>query len=344
MPARVKQRALLLLLCSALLLSGCRVRTTAGQLADPALSLQAAGGAADPAPGGGDGAPSPAAPQQETAKEGISESGGPSGGTRENPDAQRKEYDERAGAEIVEGTGRLIHTPGEGEGAFAIAKDAPGAVSKSNEEAEKTAIRTVAAQEAEEKGVSEAGETADSALTYYTVLLHQRAASLFECKRLNVYWEMPQDHVTVFKTSLEHRMILEAGAYDVSARLLEENLQVDDGWISRKNPEVIIKAVDREILGSGVLSAAGAEAAYAGLIGRPGWAAMDAVKNRRVLLIAREMLDAPYLQTAVTLLLAQTAYPDLYADVDAQEALRALMEEAAGHPPGGVYYYAGDGT
>ena len=73
-------------------------------------------------------------------------------------------------------------------------------------------------------------EAADSALTYYTVLLQDRMGSLFECQRANVYWETAQDHVTVHKTSPEHALILQSGAYDVSSRLLPENLLVDDGW------------------------------------------------------------------------------------------------------------------
>ena len=40
------------------------------------------------------------------------------------------------------------------------------------------------------------------------------------------------------------------------------------------------------------------------------------------------------------LLLAKTANPDLYEDVDPQQALRMLTEEAAGSAAEGVYWYA----
>ena len=90
--------------------------------------------------------------------------------------------------------------------------------------------------EAEQKGVSEDAAEADSAMTFYSVLLQERTDSLFECQRMNVYWETKEDHRTVFKTSAEHQLMLKAGAYDVSARLMEPNLHVDDGWSVRKNP------------------------------------------------------------------------------------------------------------
>ena len=68
---------------------------------------------------------------------------------------------------------------------------------------------------------------------------------------------------------------------------------------------------------------------------------MDAVKNRRVLLLSQELLEAAYLQTASMLLIAKTAYPDLFSDVEADQALTMLSEEAAGKLPTGIYYFSG---
>lgn len=269
----------------------------------------------------------------------IGDSGESSGRTRENPEASRKEYDENAPAEIVPGTDRLLHQAGEGNGASAANEEAGTRASQLNDEAEETATQTVAAEEAEQMGVSEDAEAADSALTYFTVLLQDRMGSLFECQRLNAYWETAQDHVTIHKTSPEHALLLNAGCYDVSARLLMENLLVDDGWVVRKNPGVIVKMVDGSILGGGVGSDRAAKAVYESLKSRDGWASVDAVKNRRVLLLSRELMDAPYLQTAAMLMIAKTANPDLFTDVDLNEALQMLTEEAAGTLPTGVYFF-----
>ena len=261
--------------------------------------------------------------------------------TKENPESPRKEYDEDAPAEIVPGTDRFLHSEGEGGGAPVIGEDAEQSVSRVNEQADETATQTVSAQEAEQMGVDPDAEAADASLTYFTVLLSDRMGSLFECQRLNVYWETAQDHVTVFKTSLEHSLILNAGAYDVSARLLEENLSVNDGWVVRKNPGVIVKMVDSSVLGGSVTSTNAARAVYRELVRRDGWENIDAVRNGRVVLLSEELLQAPYLQTAAMLVIAKTSHSDLLADVDLDEALQMLMEEAAGSLPTGIYYYQG---
>ena len=147
----------------------------------------------------------------------------------------------------------------------------------------------------------------------------------------------------MFKTSLEHSLILSAGAYDVSARLLAENLRVDDGWIGRKNPGVIVKVVDKSVLGAGVSSAGKAQAVEKALLARDGWEAMDAVRGGRVLLLSEELLTAPYLQLAAALAVAKTAQPALFSDVDMEKALAMLAEEAAGSVPAGIYFYNGQG-
>ena len=65
------------------------------------------------------------------------------------------------------------------------------------------------------------------------------------------------------------------------------------------------------------------------------------MKNRRVILLSEELLEAPHLQTAALLLIAQTAYPASFSDVDAEQALRMLSEEATGLRPTGVYWFSG---
>lgn len=320
--------ALLLLLCLAL--SGCRTRT--GLHKQTGLNRE-----------GAQGAPADSRTEAEERTDEQEKSKEPGSQTRENPEASRKEYDENRPAEIVPGTERTVYGSGEGNAPGADGEDTDPPAAKLNEEAEKAATQTVAAEEAEQTGVSEEAEGADSAVTYYSVLLQDRTGSLFECQRLNVYWETGEDHVTVFKTSPEHRIILDAGAYDVSARLLEGNLHVDDGWIGRKNPDLIVKVTDRSVLGTGVLTAEAARKAYAELLARDGWRDIGAVRNNRILLLSEELLEAPHLQLAAKLAIAKMANPDLYADVDIDRALDMMGEETTGSAPNGIYYYNGQG-
>lgn len=334
-----KKVCLLFLMLVCLLLSGCRERTTgsgpqdASTLNKSPASVDSADPAASP-----DNTPDH---RNEVADKKNDDS--PGERTKENPDASRKEYDENASAEIVSGTDRKLHGPGEGNGAAVPDEKAQDSVNRLDDQAEETATQTVAAEQAEKKGVSEDASEADSAMTYYTVLLQDRMGSLFECQRLNVYWETVEDHVTVFKTSPEHNLILGAGAYDVSSRLLAENLHVDDGWICRKNPGVIVKTVNGSVLGPGVTSYSSARNAYAGLISRENWKQIDAVKNQKVLLLSEELLKAPHLQLAAMILIARTANPELFEDTDPDQTIEMLAEEATGSPAAGRYYYNGQG-
>ena len=335
---RIKKAGCLFLLILCLALTGCRTRTTESGAANPLPETEAASPVSPVIPG-----PAPEEGDASETEDEQKKNEAPGEKTKENPEASRKEYDENAPAEIVPGTDRTVHAAGEGDGAFAPGDAEKEKVSKLNDAADETAVQTVPAGEAERLGVSDEAEEADSAMTYYTVLLAERTGSLFECQRLNLYWETAQDHVTVYKTSPEHSLILNAGAYDVSARLLEENLRVDDGWIGRKDPGVIVKAVDSGILGAGVSSAVKARGVYAALLARDGWASIDAVRNRRVILLSEELLEAPYLQMAAMLAIAKTAYPELLSEVDPVRALETLAEEAAGSIPGGIYFYNGQG-
>ncbi len=322
---------LLLLAALCLAFSGCRVRTTGGVGEDRAENAEAASAAL---PGS---APDDRAEETDNGENDEAED--PAGRTRENPEAERKEYDENAQSEIVPDVERTVYGDGEGDGAYAEGNEEDELAAKLSDTAEKTATQTVGAEKAAQMGVSDDAKEADSAMTYFTVLLHDRTGSLFECHRLNVYWETAADHVTIFKDSLEHGLILNAGAYDVSSRLLEENLRVDDGWISRKNPGVIVKVVDSGVLGAHVTSTTEAQKALASMLARDGWSGIDAVRSGRVLLLSEELLETPYYQTAAALMIAKAAYPTELSDVDIDEALAMLTEEATGSTPVGVYYF-----
>ena len=321
-----RMTAALLALILAVSLSGCRVRT----------GLEGGGAPVDSA-GGASGGETPDEARYDGALTEWDGDEGDDGATRENPQAERREFDESAPVEAASGTERVLFGPGEGVGESVIDHTADSRGPFLDDGAEDTAKQTVDAEQADELGASDGAEEADSAMTYYTALLRERSASLFECQRLSVYWETAKDHVTVYRTSREHDMILAAGAYDVSGRLLEENLTVDDGWIARKNPGVIVKVVPAGMLGAGVTRAE-AEGVLQRLTAREGLRDTDAMKNGRVAVFSEELLQEPRLQTFVMLMIAKTAGAELYADVDLVEAFSALMEEAAGSRPAGTYF------
>ena len=306
------------LLLAALCLTGCRVRTT--------VTLPGTDEAADalsPVQQGEE--------QQDSAQEPTAEGESP---TREDPNAPRKEYDAQADAQITPDAEEALRKDG-ADGAGSAA-DVPPSGGQHEEDAARSATQTVAAEEADKTGTDDDAALADTAFYYYETLLDERLGALFECEKLYVYWETATAYETVLRTSQEHALILRAGAYDVSAKLLAENLRVDDGWVQRKNPDVVVKVV-----GAGTLSAAAAQSARDALCAREGWSAIRAVESGRVVLLSQDLLATPALRTAAALQLAKLMYPEAFADVDAQEALARLSEEESGQALSGTYFYVG---
>ena len=321
-----------MLLVLMLTLTGCRTRTTAAVTTSAQGSVVRSIGS-----GAGDGESGQIGEQIQAAPGGADEA---EARTTERPDAERREYDENASARIAAGAEHLIDYEGDGAGAAGADENNSAMLSdRLHEKSERTATQTVPADESDRMGVSDEAEAADSMLLYYTVLLQDRLSTLFECHRLNLYWETPTPYQTIFKTSGEHQMILRAGCYDVSAKLLSENLTVNAGWVQRKNPGIVVKIVDKSVLGFGVSGDAEAKKVCEELCSRPEWAGIDAVRQGRVLLLSEQFLTSQTMRTAALVCIAVTAYPELFEDVDAAEAVRTLVQEESGAMGEDVLFY-----
>lgn len=300
--------ALLLLLTTA---SGCRSRTSAAPRASgaqPQAASSDSGAAADGEP------------------EALTENGGETG---ENPLAERAEYDEAARAELLENQSRAVSGEGEGGGLPLTQKDADSRALQLDSASELAAVKTLPAEEAERLGVSESAPVAETAQRYYAALLQSRLRTLFECKKQNVYIETQTAFITVYKSSAEHALVLSAGGYDVAGKRMENDLAVDGSWVQRKNPDFIVKFVAASALNGDTLGE---------LLARDGLRETTAAKNGRALLLCESMTDAPQLQTAAALCLAKAMYPDLFADIDAAQAVGQLADEA-GAQTGGPWFY-----
>ena len=330
------KRVIFMILAVVLLIvmTGCRVRTTPDIPAENGSMEQSGENT-----GGQEERQGTAATESADSGQEVSDSGK---AARENPEAERKEYDETADAEIIPGAVHTAAREGTGDAAGRELAEADNRESLLGEEAEKSATMVVAVGEAARMGVAEDAKTAETVMEYYRVLLKDRTGSLMECQRLYVYWETETEWRTIYRTSPEHRMILDSGCYDVSARLTEDRLQVDAGWVVRKNPDVIVRVVPSSVLGSGVYSADAAESVRSGMLGRDGWRGIRAVQTGQIVLISVEMTEAPHLILAAELLIAKTAYPELMRDVDAGEALKAMTEEATGTIPEALFFYSGE--
>ena len=218
---------------------------------------------------------------------------------------------------------------GKGGGLPLTQKDADSRALQLDSAAELAAVKTLPAEEAERLGVSESAPVAETAQRYYAALLQSRLRTLFECKKQNVYIETQTAFITVYKASAEHALVLSAGGYDVAGKRMENDLAVDGGWVQRKNPDFIVKFVAASALNGDTLGE---------LLARDGLRETAAAKNGRALLLCESMTDAPQLQTAAALCLAKAMYPDLFADIDAAQAVGQLADEA-GAQTGGPWFY-----
>lgn len=327
-------KRIFLLICAALLLlslSACRSRTTAVEAPNAASGEN---GTPDTQDG--------LLPPEETAEQHTDGevSSDPDTPTEIDPDAARRTFSDTADAELTPDAENALAGIGHGENAAGHNGELENSGAAEAPDAAQTATETVGAEDAEKTGADESGETAASALSYYQTLLADRLGALFECQRLYLYWESVEDHVTVHKSSQEHRLILDSGAYDCSSKLAADALTVDDGWIARKDPGAVVKVVDSSVLGSGVYSTAAAQTVRDALAAREGWSGLDAVKNGRVILLSQELLATQAGRTAAQVLLAKAMYPSLLSDTDADEALSALMAES-GRTLSGTFIFAG---
>ena len=229
----------------------------------------------------------------------------------------------------MENQSHAVSGEGEGGGLPLTQKDADSRALQLDSAAELAAVKTLPAEEAGRLGVSESAPVAETAQRYYAALLQSRLRTLFECKKQNVYIETQTAFITVYKSSAEHALVLSAGGYDVAGKRMENDLAVDGSWVHRKNPDFIVKFVAASALNGDTLGE---------LLARDGLRETAAAKNGRALLLCESMTDAPQLQTAAALCLAKAMYPDLFADIDAAQAVGQLADEA-GAQTGGPWFY-----
>lgn len=318
------------LLALALTLCGCRTRVIAqeppAQEAAAPVRIDAAAEAPKEEPQQEDRSQEAESPQERTTE--------PDAPVEQDDNSERRTFSDSAGGELTSDAETPLYTASEQPADAAVGNGTEGQSNIETEGAALTATETLPADEAEQLGVDESGEVAESVQTYYLTLLDSRLGDLFECKRLYVYWETDEDHRTVYKSSREHQIILDAGAYDVSAKLLEENLTVDDGWVSRKNPDAVVKVVS-----GGALDAGAARAVCGEMAERDEWSGISAFREENVLVLSKRLLDTQAGRTAATVYLAKLLYPAQMEDVDADEALRALTKEASGSAYVGLYAY-----
>lgn len=178
-----------------------------------------------------------------------------------------------------------------------------------------------------------------NALTHYKDIIAARTALIPEEKRMRVYYESYTNYKSVGPGTGGNEDIELAGCINVMAGSRQTYPEVSDEWILEQNPDLIVKTSSTTAgrLGRLVTDDRAARREYERLVSRTGWSGLDAVKNRRLLIISSD------LDNSVTgiLAIAKTAYPALFADLDPL-AIDAEIQRAFFHndaPQNGVLLY-----
>jgi len=173
----------------------------------------------------------------------------------------------------------------------------------------------------------------------HTGVLNRGLGSLFECQRLYVYFEHLADFHTVNRSSPQHALIIDSGGFNAATRRGNNALVVDTEWVQRRNPAVIIRTVNSDILGRNITDTNRAQATRNEILDRPGFENISAVLNRRVLLLSEELLQSDEGRLIAKLHIAHAMYPTLFADVNLAELYQEIAAAGGGDYTSGIFVF-----
>ena len=173
----------------------------------------------------------------------------------------------------------------------------------------------------------------------YTQLLGNGLGALYECEKGYIYFECTTNYLTVNRLSIEHKLMIESGGYNVAEKLSNNALVVDSGWVLRKNPTVMVKCVGSDILGNGIISVSNAETVVGEIIKRPGLEGVAFIINRNVCLISEELLATDDGRLLAKIYIANAMYPSLFSRLDITNFCRQIRDSGGTDYTGGIYVY-----
>jgi len=177
-------------------------------------------------------------------------------------------------------------------------------------------------QEVEALGLLlEREEEAGEYLDFYnasTVGISEKVAGLDEDEKPRVYLEIWGEYKTASASSASHQKLAMAGGRNIFENLSTTYPVVDPESVIVEDPDVIIKlcgAGDVQIGGYGDDALSEMEALRDGIIARPGWGEISAVKDGRVYVISNDVLSGAKHFIGVAYL-AKILHPELFEDLD----------------------------
>ena len=164
-----------------------------------------------------------------------------------------------------------------------------------------------------------------------------------EASPLRTYWEIYADYKSVGMGSGGDQIMALAGVENLAHGETAAHPKVSDEWVIEANPQLIVRESSplKEATGPGVSDPSGVEALYDALVGRPGWDAVDAVRDGRVIVLDTTITTNPLGFALAPLYVAREAYPERLADLPAPDDVLAAMLNRywPGQDRAGIYAY-----
>jgi len=172
--------------------------------------------------------------------------------------------------------------------------------------------------------------------------VHSRISQLKPEEKVRVYFEQWTDYKSVAEGAGYHDMVTMAGGINIFAGSGVAYPEVSPEAVLEKGPQVVIKNTTPKYAASGYTAADSGEMAAlrSELVGRPGWANLEAVRNGRVFVISNEIVGGAKKPIGICYL-AKCLYPDKFQDIDPMAMLKEYLEKFQGVPYRGIYVYPG---
>ena len=177
---------------------------------------------------------------------------------------------------------------------------------------------------------------ANAFCSYFTEKLDYIDAQLADVPWRTYYYEGNADYQTILPGDTFYRMFELAHAQNIFAEDAQavNADEVDPEAVLQKNPDVIVKCItpNEARAGTGLYEPPAKEQfqqSYEGIVSRPGWDSISAVKNDDVYFMT-QFSHGGACKLVGTMYIAKWLYPDLLPELDPDEVFRAWMEDFQG--------------
>jgi len=172
----------------------------------------------------------------------------------------------------------------------------------------------------------------------YLKMIEDRVEKVKPEERPLVYLEGYSDYKTVSKGSGGDQLLEKAGGKNIAADEPVPFPEVSPEWVVSKNPQVVIKAVSSRVPSGYGETGEAMKKKRDEIMSRPGWEAIDAVKNGRVYVLSSDIYTSPRTPVGI-IYFAKWLYPELFADLDPGAIHREFLKKFHGLELKGSWVY-----